>query len=96
VILDVRNKGEDTRVYMVPITHAAPRDAAEAAELPLPVKRHLGLDVERSWVVLTEANVFAWLRPDLWPLPGQGPDSVAYGHLPPRLLRAIRDRFVAL
>jgi hypothetical protein len=47
-------------------------------------------------VVLTEANVFAWPGPDLLPLPGQGPGSVVHGRLPPRLLRTIRDRFVAL
>ncbi|MCK8788153.1 hypothetical protein M0638_27775 [Roseomonas sp. NAR14] len=95
VVLAVRDEDGDTRVYVLPITHAAPHDPAEAVELPAAVKRHLGLDEARSWVVLTEANVFVWPGPDLRPVPGQGPESVAYGHLPPRLLRTIRDRFVA-
>ena len=96
VVLAVRDEDGDTRVYVLPITHAAPRAAAEAVELPPAVKRHLGLDDARSWVALTEANVFTWPGPDLRPLPGQGPGSVAYGYLPPRLLRTIRDRYVAL
>lgn len=96
VVLAVKDEDGDTRVYVLPITHAASHDPAEAIELPAAVKRHLGLDEARSWVVLTEANVFTWPGPDLRPLPGQGPESVAYGHLPPRLLRTIRDRFVAL
>jgi hypothetical protein len=96
VVLAVRDENGDTRVYVLPTTHAAPRTAAEAVELPPTVKRHLGLDDARSWVVLTEANVFTWPGPDLRPMPGQGPGSVAYGYLPPRLLRTIRDRFVAL
>ena len=42
VILAVRDEDGDTRVYVVPITHAAPCDGTEAVELPPAVKRHLG------------------------------------------------------
>lgn len=44
--------------------------------------------------VITEANVFAWPGPDLRPLPGMGPESVAYGLLPPALFKVVRDRFL--
>jgi hypothetical protein len=60
------------------------------------VKRHLGLDDARSWIFLGEVNAFFWPGPDLRPIPGQGPESVAYGFLPPRLLRTVRDQFLAL
>jgi hypothetical protein len=48
------------------------------------VKRHLGLDDDRSWVILDEVNEFAWPGFDLRPLPGSR-DRFAYGFLPPWL-----------
>jgi hypothetical protein len=60
------------------------------------VKARLGLDGERSWVVVSEANVFAWPGPDLRFIPGKAPDSAAYGFLPPGLFRVVRDRFLAV
>jgi hypothetical protein len=35
-----------TVVTVLPITHSAPADPASAVEIPLPVKRRLGLDDE--------------------------------------------------
>nr|WP_282572311.1 hypothetical protein [Roseomonas acroporae] len=90
--------GEDggrPRVVVVPITHSPPRAPQEAVELPPATKRRLGLDEERSWVVVSEANRFLWPGPDLRFLPGQGPESAAYGVLPPDVFRAVRDRFLA-
>jgi hypothetical protein len=58
------------------------------------VTRRLGLDEERSWIVVTEANLFNWPGPDLRFIPGKGPESVAYGFLPPSLFRSVRDRFL--
>ena len=37
-----------TVVTVLPITHTPPADPALAVEMPAPVKRHLGLDAERS------------------------------------------------
>jgi hypothetical protein len=62
----------------------------------MPVKIRLGLDEARSWVVLTETNLFAWPGPDLAFQPGQGPESVVYGYLPPRFFRAVSQRFLEL
>jgi hypothetical protein len=96
-ILLAAKTGEDqTTAYVLPVTHSPPQDPTQAVEIPLETKRRLGLDAERSWVVVTEANVFAWPGPDLRPLPGQGPESIAFGMLPPRFFGHVRDRFLAM
>jgi len=87
--------GGRSRVVVLPITHSPPGAPEDAVELPQETKRRLGLDDERSWVVLTEANRFLWPGPDLRFLPGRGPESAAYGMLPPDVFRAVRDRFLA-
>ena len=56
----------------------------------------LGLDGDRSWVVVSEANAFLWPGPDLRFAAGKGPDSAAYGFLPPGFFRVVRDRFLAV
>src|SRR5882672_3826643 len=72
VIVLVVNREMDgaTIVTVLPITHSPPTDSAAAVEIPLPVKRHLGLDDDRSWIVVAEGNEF--LRPgyDLRKRPG--------------------------
>ena len=95
IILAIRQGAED-RVFVLPITHAPPTDPNDAVELPPAVKARLGLDEQRSWIVLTEANSFAWPGPDLRFAPGAGPESVAFGFLPPTLFRTVRDRFAAM
>lgn len=94
VVLAYQATAGETRVYVLPVTHSPPTTDLDAVELPAPVKRRLGLDGERSWVVLTEANVFTWPGPDLRPLPGKGPESATYGFLPPTLFKVVRDRFL--
>ena len=47
------------RVAVAPINHTRPSDPRVAIEVPPRVKEHLGLDDERSWVILDEFNVFA-------------------------------------
>lgn len=95
VILASTDENGRTRVYAVPITHSPPADGDEAVEIPAPVKMRLGLDGERSWVVVSEANVFAWPGPDLRFVAGRGPDSAAYGFFPLGFFRVVRDRFLA-
>jgi hypothetical protein len=80
----------------VPITYSAPDALGEAIEIPAAIKARLGLDAERSWIVLNEANDFFWPGPDLRFLPGRGPESSVYGFLPPRFFRVVRDRFLVL
>jgi hypothetical protein len=82
-------------VRVLPVTHAPPADPADALEIPRPVKQRLGLDSDRSWVVLTEANDFVWPGPDLRPAVPGALASVAYGFLPPGFFRVLRDRIAA-
>jgi hypothetical protein len=71
-------------VLVVPITHSPPDDVNVAFELPRTVKHHLGLDGERSWVILSESNLFDWPGPDIRRAGNNHKDSF-YGLLPPRL-----------
>ncbi|MDP4025489.1 hypothetical protein Q8W71_22915 [Methylobacterium sp. NEAU 140] len=96
IVLSLGTEAGQRRVLVVPVTHAPPADPEAALELPPAIKRHLGLDAERSWVVLSECNDFAWPGPDLRRIEGRGDASVAYGFLPPRFFAALRHRFVAL
>jgi hypothetical protein len=52
------NTAQRKQVAVAPITHSPPRDMSAAVEIPPRVKEHLGLDSERSWVILNEVNVF--------------------------------------
>ncbi len=82
-----------TVVTVVPITHSVPVDSTSAVEIPAPIKRHLGLDDDRSWVVIAEGNEFLWPGYDLRKLP-QG-DRYDYGFLPPRFFSQVLAAFVA-
>lgn len=77
-----------TMVRVAPVTHGPPDNPATAFELPPAVKRHLGLDDDRSWIVTDEVNEFTWPGFDLRPLP-RSRDIYAYGLLPPRLFDAL-------
>jgi hypothetical protein len=58
-------------------------------------RRRLGLDAERSWIVLSESNPFDWPGPDLRRVGDREDSSVAYGLLPPRLFAEVRLRHKA-
>jgi hypothetical protein len=93
IVLCVRRENDDaTLVTVVPITHRAPVDPARAVELPLAVKRHLGLDDDRSWVMVDEGNEFVWPGYDLRKVSTS--DRYDFGFLPPRLFDRIRRAFV--
>jgi hypothetical protein len=95
VILVTRNDEGGEMVTVLPITHSPPDNPALALEIPSATKTRLGLDSEKSWVILTEANRFAWPGPDLRPV-GGNPDSVAYGLLPQAFFNQMKERFVAI
>ncbi len=57
------------------------------------VKRHLGLDDDSSWIVVTEGNEFLWPGYDLRKLPHG--DRYDYGFLPPRFFDQVLKAFVA-
>jgi hypothetical protein len=92
VVLVVLRGGEHPIVRVLPVTHAPPINPDDALEIPMTTKERLGLDSERSWVVLSEANDFIWPGPDLRPVPGRDPSTVAYGFLPPGFIRMLRER----
>ncbi len=95
IVLAITNENRDKIVTVLPITHAAPRHTGDAIEIPPATKRRLGLDDERSWVVLTEANRFFWPGPDLRPARQGDAASVAFGLLPEGLFEEIRRRFIS-
>ena len=95
VIIVLDDDPQHPLVTVLPITHAAPADPNLAIEIPAVTKQRLGLDDERSWIVVSEANDFRWPGPDLRPLPDQDPATVVYGMLPPALFVTVRTRVLA-
>lgn len=87
--------GGAPRVTVSPITHTPPAQAEEAIELPPRVKKALGLDDDRSWIVLDEVNQFAWPGYDIRPVPGSK-DRFAYGFIPPKLYDIVIGRILEL
>jgi hypothetical protein len=85
----------ETVVTVLPVTHTRPPPETGAVELPLAVKRRLGLDDANSWVAVTEMNRFVWPGPGLHPVPLTQAGRFDYGPLPPGLFRTIRERFLA-
>ncbi len=77
-------------VSVVPVTHTPPADPADAVAMPPGLKRHLGLDGEPSWIVVSELNDFVWPGPDLRPIPGK-PDRFYNGVLPPTFFRKLQE-----
>lgn len=80
----------------MPVTHSPPENPEVALELPPTLKQHLGLDTQRSWIVLSESNLFTWPGPDLRRIADRDDSSVAYGFLPPKFFAELRRRFLAL
>jgi hypothetical protein len=84
---------ETSVVRVLPVTHSPLADPRHLIEIPPATKKRLGLDDERSSIVLTESNRFAWPGPDIRAVDR---DSGYYGPLPPALFDEVRRRFVAL
>lgn len=88
IVLKIERRDNLVVVTVSPITHRPPAAGTAALELPLAVKRHLGLDSEKSWVVLEEINQFTWPGFDLRPIRGRG-GRIDYGFLPPKLFARV-------
>jgi len=95
IVLVTAEAAGQRRVQVLPVTHSPPLSVDDAVEIPAQTKARLGLDDERSWVVLTEVNEFTWPGPDLRTIGGNAA-TVAFGFLPPGFFRVIRDRYLAL
>ena len=95
IVLAVTRDGDDpTEVTVLPITHRPPDNPAWAVEIPPQVKRHLGLDDARSWIIVAEGNDFLWPGYDLRKITGT--DQYHYGFLPPRFFNQVLATFNAL
>ncbi len=92
VVLTVQQDDGDTAVLVVPVTHTPPTDPSLAVELPAATKQRLGLDEQRSWVVVSDLNRFLWPGPDLRPAT---PGRFEYGLLPAALFEEIRRKILA-
>lgn len=68
-----------TRVILAAITHSVPVQQEDAIEIPPTVKRALGLDQERSWIVVTEINIVDWNDAGFIPAT---PTTWSYGFCP--------------
>ena len=95
VIVVTTGEAGDRVVTVLPITHTPPPKPALAVEMPTPTKRRLGLDDDRSWVLLNEANRFAWPGPDLRPTKPGKPTEVTYGLLPRALFKEVTAKLAA-
>lgn len=96
ILLAVDDESGRKRVTVLPITHTPPTNPAHAVEIPTATKARLGLDDERSWIVVTEANRFIWPGPDLRPAKPGDPASVSFGLLPQALYDKVREAWLAL
>ncbi len=88
-----RNQDEETVVTVLPVTHRPPDDATAVVEIPPAIKKHLGLDDQRSWVVVSEGDQFVWPGYDLRKAPNT--DRFDYGYLPPRFFKEVLAAFWA-
>jgi hypothetical protein len=86
-----RQQDGETLVTVLPVTHRPPEDAAAAVEIPRAVKQQLGLDEDRSWVVVSEGDQFVWPGYDLRKIVGA--DRYEYGFLPPRFFNQVLNAF---
>ncbi len=95
IILVVTNEEGSKKVTVAPITHAAPTNPEVAIEIPSKVKSHLGLDSERSWIILDDFNEFVWPGYDLRTVIGKA-GTYDYGFLPPVFFKQIVNKILEL
>lgn len=79
------------RVYVLPITHSEPDDKKYAVEIPIKMKRKLGLDAQNSWIICDEVNFFEWPGLDFRFTPDK---RAAYGILPSGLFRQVKEKYL--
>ncbi len=92
VVIAATAQGDRTQLLVAPVTHAEPERSADTIEIPLNIRKQLGLDRQACWIVLTELNRFLWPGPDIRVAPGQG--SPIYDAIPDWLFFEVRDAIV--
>jgi mRNA-degrading endonuclease toxin of MazEF toxin-antitoxin module len=88
VVLSAIVRKDRTQLLVAPVTHAAPERSDDAIEIPANVKAQLGLDRQRSWIVVTELNRFIWPGPDVRVIAGR--DDPFYDMVPDWLFVRVR------
>jgi hypothetical protein len=78
IVVATQDEEGDRLVYVAAITHTPPTDGA-GIEIPTKVKRRLGLDDARSWIVTDELNRFIWPGFDLRPIARIRPEVFHWG-----------------
>jgi hypothetical protein len=81
--------GKIDRIIVAPITHSSPQKGTAAIEVPLKVKRHLGLDEGRSWIILSELNRLRWSDPGIVPV---SKSRWTYGSLPQAFVITVQEQ----
>jgi hypothetical protein len=92
VVVTLHREGLRPAVRVLPITHTLPADLAGAMEIPPLTKQVLGLDADRSWIILDEANDFLWPGPDVRPAVYGDWSTASYGMLPKRFMTILMER----
>lgn len=80
------------RALVAAITHTKPENN-QGVEIPPRVKQHLGLDTERSWIIISEVNEIHWTDPGIIPVSAE---RWEYGFLPQMLAQTVLDAIRAL
>jgi hypothetical protein len=94
VVIAALDQPDGTRLFVAPVTHTPPERAVDGVEIPANVKKQLGLDRERSWIIVTELNRFIWPGPDVRPAPDN--ESPFYDALPDWLFEQVRQGMLRL
>lgn len=86
IVIAVQRIDENAwRVAVAPVT-TQERQERELVEVPTAVKRQLGLDGRRSWIVCDEINQFEWPGFDVGLTPSR---QRSYGSLPKALMKSV-------
>lgn len=93
LVATLDNDADPRFVVLLPITHSPPKNDTTGIEIPAKVCERLGLDAERSWVIVSEFNVDDWPNAGLAPVPGKT-KQFAYGFLPPGIFAKIKAAFL--
>lgn len=80
---------------LAPIT-SRPPEKSTGIDLPIEIKRQLGLDERKSWVIASNLNKFTWPGFDVRSVPGRNPSTYLYGRIPAGFLLQVRSTLAGL
>jgi hypothetical protein len=89
VLLTIAGGSRGPRVAVLPITTTPPSDPVNAIAIPAETLARLGLDDRRSWVVVSEVNIFEWPGADIRRWRRNDAGGFIMGKLPAKLFARI-------